>query len=373
MTRLHRILDLARWAPSGDNSQPWRFEIRSPDHVVVHALLGGLGVYDLEGTAALTSVGALIETMRIATSAEGCTLTFDVGGPASNGSLPIDVRVVAAPGVAADPLQAFVRSRSVQRKSLETTALGADAKARLEQSVGDGFRVVWFESTGARFRMAWLAVRSARIRLTIPEAYAVHRQVIEWDARFSEDRIPDQALGTDALSLRFMRWVLASWPRVRLMNRFFGGTWLPRLQLELVPGLRCAAHFAIVATAPPGRPEEHLRAGAAAQRFWLTAASLGLQLQPQHTPLVFAAYARGGVRFSEVAEAARRADEIDGMLERLLAPEPRANAVFLGRLGYGGAAIARSLRLPLENLLVPSPHEEVADPRQPVEERESAT
>jgi nitroreductase len=23
-----QILDLARWAPSGDNTQPWRFEIK---------------------------------------------------------------------------------------------------------------------------------------------------------------------------------------------------------------------------------------------------------------------------------------------------------------------------------------------------------
>ena len=28
------------------------------------------------------------------------------------------------------------------------------------------------------------------------------------------------------------------------------------------------------------------------QRFWLTATSLGLQFQPEYTPLVFARYAR---------------------------------------------------------------------------------
>ena len=58
-------------------------------------------------------------------------------------------------------------------------------------------------------------LRSAKIRLTIPEAYDVHRRMIEWDARYSHDRIPDQALGTDALSVKSMRWVLESWPRVQ--------------------------------------------------------------------------------------------------------------------------------------------------------------
>jgi nitroreductase len=357
MKRLHRILDLARWAPSGDNAQPWRFEIRSPEHVVVHAITGGLGVYDLEGTAALTSVGAMLETLRIAASAEGCAATIEPRAEAIDGAVRIDVRIEAAPGLAADPLAACIRERSVQRKALRTDALDAPSKAALERSVGAGYRVAWFESARERLAMAWLAVRSAKIRLTIPEAYAIHRQVIEWDARYSEDRIPDQALGADALSVRSMRWVLASWPRVERMNRYFGGTWLPRLQLELVPGLRCAAHFALIAPERPRGPADHLRAGAAAQRFWLTATSLGWQLQPQHTPLMFAGYARDGVAFSDRPAARARAASIDEMLQRLLGPHAPERTVFLGRIGRGAAATSRSLRLPLERLLVPAGEE----------------
>jgi nitroreductase len=353
MNRLHRILDLARWAPSGDNAQPWRFEIRSPRHVVVHALAGGLGVYDLKGTAALTSVGAMLETLRIAASVEGCVATFEPRVDTVDGAVLIDVRIDDAPALAPDPLAPWIRQRSVQRKAFRTDALDAGSKAALERSVGDGYRVAWFEGRRERLAMAWLAVRSAKIRLTIPEAYAIHRQVIEWNARYSEDRIPDQALGTDALSVRSMRWVLASWPRVQRMNRYFGGTWLPRLQLELVPGLRCAAHFALVAHDRPRRPQDHLRAGAAAQRFWLTATSLGLQLQPQHTPLMFAGYARDGVRFSDLPAARRRAAAIDTMLQRLLGADAPARTVFLGRVGSGAAAVSRSLRLPLERLLIP--------------------
>ena len=33
---LIKLLDLARWAPSGDNTQPWRFEIAGEGHIVVH-------------------------------------------------------------------------------------------------------------------------------------------------------------------------------------------------------------------------------------------------------------------------------------------------------------------------------------------------
>jgi hypothetical protein len=95
----------------------------------------------------------------------------------------------------------------------------------------------------------------------------VHREIIEWDARYSEDRVPDQALGADPLSLRSMRWVMASWDRVQLMNRWFGGTLAPRLQLDLLPGLFCAAHFALGGRQGAPRHRRLPSRGAAVQRL----------------------------------------------------------------------------------------------------------
>ena len=119
----------------------------------------------------------------------------------------------------------------------------------------------------------------------------------------ARDRVPDQALGADALSLRSMRWVMASWERVQLMNRYFGGTLAPRLQLDLLPGRLLRAHFALVARRPPEDIDDYVHAGEAVQRFWLTATTLGLQLQPQYTPLAFAEYVRRRVEFTSVESA----------------------------------------------------------------------
>ena len=98
--------------------------------------------------------------------------------------------------------------------------------------------------------MAKLLVFKRRIRLTIPEAYRVHRDIVEWDAQFSEDRIPDQALGLDPLTLKLMRWAMQRWERV-VLNKYLAGTLLPRLQLDVLPALQCAAHFALVAERAP--------------------------------------------------------------------------------------------------------------------------
>ena len=346
-----QILDLARWAPSGDNTQPWRFEVISDDHVIVHAFdTRRHCVYDVDGRASQVSVGALLETLSIAATVHGRIAHIVRRSDAPDEFPVFDVRLVPTPGLAPDPLHAWVRRRSVQRRPLGTRPLDAAAKQALVDSLGPRHSVVWFEGPRQRWRMAWLAARSAKIRLTIPEAYEVHREVIEWDARFSDDRIPDQALGAGAMSLRSMRWAMASWERVRFMNRYAAGTWSPRLELDLLPGLRCAAHFAIVAERPPETIDHYLAAGAATQRFWLTATSLDLQLQPQYTPLVFAACARRQLAFTGEASARRRAGQVRALLERRLGRLAAEAAVFLGRVGYGPAPQSRSLRLPLEAL-----------------------
>lgn len=67
MIPLTEILDLARWAPSGDNTQPWRFEIASDDQVVVHGFdTRQHCVYDLDGHPSQISLGALLETIALA-------------------------------------------------------------------------------------------------------------------------------------------------------------------------------------------------------------------------------------------------------------------------------------------------------------------
>ena len=350
MTVIESILERARWAPSGDNSQPWRFEICSEKHVAVHAFdTRRHCVYDIDGEASQLAVGALLETMRICASAHRLR-TRTARRPESPDEFPvIDVWFDDDPAIGRDPLDEVVPVRSVQRKPLRTRPLRAEEKASLEASVGPDCSVLWFESLSDRRRWAWLAAQNAKIRLTTPESYAVHSAIIDWDRQFSESRVPDQALGASKPTLMLMRWAMAKWSRIAFLNRFLGGTVAPRIEMDLLPGLFCAAHFAIVSRSKPAGIDDRLAAGAAVQRFWLTATQAHLQLQPQYTPLVFAQYARAHRPFTTVAAARSRADAVAQSLDRLLGAAAE-RTVFLGRLGAGPPAVSRSTRLPLVSL-----------------------
>jgi molybdopterin/thiamine biosynthesis adenylyltransferase/nitroreductase len=350
-TPIERVLDLARWAPSGDNTQVWRFQLHGPNSctIVTHDTRDEV-VYDFEGRPSQLAVGALLETVRIAASKQGLRADIRLRPVENDRQLLIDVELHADSTIQPDPLADSIKQRSVQRRPLATTALTEAQQAKLQAAIGDQFRVIWFDNAAQRKSIAKLLFANAKIRLTIPEAFEVHRKIIDWNKRYSQDKVPDQAVGLDPIGLKLMRWAMHSWERVRFLNTYLAGTWLPRIQLDVLPALKCAAHFALLGPRRAESVDDFLAAGAAMQRFWLTATHLGLQLQPEMTPLIFSWYVRAGKQFSGNKEAWHAANQLMGDFKTLIGRDTD-HTVFFGRIGHGPAASARSTRLPLSQLM----------------------
>jgi hypothetical protein len=351
---LRTILDLARWAPSGDNTQPWRFELPGDGRIVVHGFdTRDHVVYDLDGHPSQLAVGALLENIAIAATVVGCqaVITRRTGTPDTD--LLFDILVTANQAVVPDHLAGSIERRVVQRRPMSVRPLTDAQKERMEASLPQGFSVCWFEGWKQRWRLAKLMFDNAKVRLIIPEAFAVHRAVIEWQARYSNDRIPDQAVGVDPVTARFMRWAMADWRRVDFLNKWMLGDLAPRLQLDILPGLFCAAHIALLAPSPLRPVDDYVQAGRAMQRFWLTATQLGLFLQPEMTPLIFSRYVREGRTFTSMPRAQDKARNLADRLREVVAGRD-ADALFMARVGQGPAPRARSLRRPLDELIMTS-------------------
>ena len=125
------------------------------------------------------------------------------------------------------------------------------------------------------------------------------------------------------------------------------------MELDIVPALSCAAHFVITAKQRPETLDDYVAAGRAVQRFWLTATTLGLQHQPETTPLIFARYVRERRAFSARPGASGEARDIEQRLGVMVGIDVLPRAVWMGRLGVGPPAKSRSLRLPLSKLMCP--------------------
>jgi hypothetical protein len=309
-------------------------------------------VYDLDRWASQLSHGMLLETIAIAATRYGCRTRVTV--PSRGDICPVVYQVrLQQDAVPEDPLVPAIQERTVQRRVMRPRPLTDTQREALERSA-EPLRVRWFNSWSSRSRVAALCARTAEIRLTIPEAYAVHRSVIAWHAQTSEDRMPDASLGANALLLELMRRGMKSWKRLDRLNRLTG-TFLPRLMLDYLPGTYCSAQLALVAPEPPEMLADRIGAGRAIQRLWLTATRLGLQMQPEFTPLVFARYAREGRRFSTSPHASERAERVSNELSRLIGEEVSNRTVWLARIGPQRRIAGRSLRLPLHKLIVMEP------------------
>jgi nitroreductase len=350
---IRKILDLARWAPSGDNTQPWRFELVDSQHFIIHGHdTRGDTVYDLDGRASQLSLGALIETAAIAASGHGLALVAKrrEGMPETQPTFDVELTPNAGDP---SPLINAIQMRSVQRRPLSTRRLTANEKRELEAAVGPQHQVLWFEGLSERWQWTKLLWANAGLRLRLPEAFEVHRRVIQWDSRFSPDRIPDQALGVDALTIAMMRQAMTSWERIQFMNKWLAGTIAPRLLMDLLPAMACAAHIAILARQPDEGSNGQIAAGRAVQRFWLTAARLGLQHQPAMTPLIFSRFIRDQRAFTSDPACKIVAQQLASAFDERLAGRS-SSAVWLGRIGAGSPAQARSLRRPLSELMATS-------------------
>lgn len=349
---LVRILELGRWAPSGDNTQPWRFEIVDDGLVLVHGFdTRDEVVYDFAGHASHIAHGALLETLRIAASGHGCVATWALRSGGDDRRPVYEVRMRRAQALPVDPLFPFIEQRVVQRRPMHTTALTASQREALRAAVGDAYELRLFEAFSARAAVARLLWDNARIRLTCPEAFEVHRQVIEWGARFSADRIPEQAVGVDPLTARLMRWVMQSWARVDFFNKYLMGTVAPRIQLDLLPALGCAAHLCVIARQRPAGMLDYVGAGIAMQRLWLTAHAVGLHLQPEMTPVIFNWYADAGCSLSRRPGIDERVRLLAGRLGALLGADAAGGLVVMCRVGVSSPPASRSTRKALAGLM----------------------
>jgi nitroreductase len=350
--KLYRILDLARWSPSGDNTQPWQFEVLDAQRFLIHGRDTRKDcVYDLDGRASQLSLGALIETIDIAASAFGMTAQMTRRQDASQSNPTFDVSLLLDSTRQRSRLVSEIPARSVNRRAFSLRAIGDADRQTLALAVGPDHDLLWYSSIADRLHWALLLWSNAGLRLRLPEAFAVHKRVIEWRARYSPDRIPDQALGASTATLLIMRQAMTSWHRVNFLNTWLGGTLGPRLEMDLIPALACGAHIAIVAKQALRGLDDHVAGGRAVQRFWLTATRLGLQHQPSVTPLVFSRYAREQTTFTDTATLTIEAEKLQLRLSELL-QTGADRAIWLGRLGHGASPSARSQRKELSQLMV---------------------
>jgi len=345
---LEMILEAARWAPSGDNVQPWRFEIRGEDEVRVRFdPHDPANPYEYRGgEPSVLSAGMMLEALRIAATMHGRGMEGRVDD--SSGRLVAELRFPPVRGLEPDPLYALLPLRSVDRRPYRRRPLLPRERAALEAALGPGLELRWHEDDNGRMAFARLGALATRFRLRLPGAHAVHRSAIDWAPGNSPTGIPARATGLWRPTLPVMRWAIRDWRRMVALNRL-GGAHSAALQLDWATAFGSAAFLSIAF--PEGTPrdtETLLAAGGSLLRFWLTATRLGLAMQPGIAVLLCAQMAGSDLPSPALKRDAEHCAE--GL--RALVGPVTDRLVFLARIGEprGAPPQQRSVRRPLAEL-----------------------
>jgi sulfur-carrier protein adenylyltransferase/sulfurtransferase len=349
---LEKIIDIARWAPSPDNSQPWRFQVISGDRFRMHVDLESQNPYQFNASQPnWLSVGMILEALRLG--------ALDLGQQLSwvkvDRSFDIFVQPTSAP---ADGLSAYIKMRSVDRSAYRRTPLAAQMKQKLADACGPGFQLSWLESDEQRWRYAKVSALSSLLRLRSKACHGVHQKVIDWETRFSPTGLPANSLGVNGLSQRLLRWGLKSWPRMQSLNRFLRADLLAGAEMDLLPGVMSAAYVVVAVEGDyPLSQDDVLIAGGRIYRLWLEATRQGLAFQPALGPLLALAVAQGTVPLLDTsASLDAKAQTVPAELESLTGL-PAGRLIFAARLGFSRKKYvnSRSLRQSLAQIMVNKP------------------
>lgn len=332
-------------APSGGNSQPWRFDwdgrrLRcSVDPARTTTLL------DWDRGAGYLAVGAAVENIALAAQAIGLRAAVEPTPDPADPLAACDIRFdrVAAAEL---PLFPFVPLRVTGRRVGPRVPLAAGDRAALGAAAGPDARLDLLETPAELDRVAEVLAETDRFQFLHPRRHAELMGELRW-TRAEADRTRDGLeLATLELSPadRAALGVLASRPAMDVLRRAGLGRGLGAFARRAVGGASAVGRV-VVGGAGPGA---YFRGGRAVQRVWLTAAGRGLGLQPHSALPYLLVRLRGG----DLPEADHGGLVRLHDLYRGLCPlGPGEAEVFLFRLFPACPPTARSLRRPLDDVL----------------------
>lgn len=113
-TNLKKIIDISIYAPSGDNSQPWRFKIINNTILVYNIPEKDISLYNFNMSASLIAIGALIENIKIAASHFGYDCKIKINDNLTDNL--IAECSFSENTVTEDPLFVYIKERKTNRK-----------------------------------------------------------------------------------------------------------------------------------------------------------------------------------------------------------------------------------------------------------------
>jgi hypothetical protein len=340
------IVDAARWAPSGGNIQPWRFEADAKQ-IRMYLVPERTTTMDVRHRGSYVAIGAALFNARVAAASlknlGECQL-FPEGSPSHHVATLL---VGDSTDYEIAPLEPRVRTRVANRQMGDERPIDEEIVKLLTRGVErEGATLRLATSRDQIDRMAELLGESDRIRFLLP---ALHREMV------GELRFPGHDTLNEGLDVRTLELSPPEMAALELLRRSDVMEHLADWRAGQGLGARTRAVVGsssalAVVTVPQSDPVWYVRGGAAVERMWLTAELHGLAVQPVSPVFLYAVDEKDFVRLGgerhvdTLCDLSKRFNEFWNL-------DDGENVALLLRLSHAPPPSIRSARLPLSELL----------------------
>ena len=349
---IRKVIEAGICAPSGENSQPWRFRPEGMSIRLFDAPESDRSLYNFEGRGTLVAHGAAIENMVITGNAEGYVtevqLFPDNNNPHCIALLRLTKQSKQMKGV---ELARYVPLRTTNRKPYRGDALKPDAVQAIEEAArahASGATLTRVLDRPNMARLSHVGATNERIMLGNKELHEFFFTHLTWTSE--EDGRKRRGFFIKTLELPAPVQVLfrlfAHWPVMAVLKR---------IGFPVLVGKGNAATYAASAelgiiTIPSEEREDFIQAGRLFERIWLSAAAHNVSFQPL-TGTIFMGFFTKHVNRGHFSKGERAL-----IMEQLQALADTVGSkgvpALMYRLGYAEPPTARARRFDFDSFLV---------------------
>lgn len=341
---MRHLLEAAVRAPSGDNCQPWRFEVKGREAVSVYTVAKrAKSFFDYGGRGTLISVGAVLENMRIQAACYGLAteVSYSKDGESDGPAAVVQLHPDPQLSIAAARVEAMLR-RTVNRRPFLPLR---PATKKLELVLGEpvkGVEVSMIDRRRDIRRWARLIYLADRIRYTHPVIHEELFDKILFSQQMAEEKrvgLEIDRLGAGPAAVAIMRF-LQPWERMQRLRKYG----VDRALANQSRFLALASGVLLMVSIGDDTRKGWIRAGEQVERLWVAAEEQGLCVHPMTVALYLNQRYRKEGMDGFLPCHRPFLEEIDAELEDLLQGR---TGTMLFRLGMGWRMKDTAVRMPV--------------------------
>lgn len=343
---LSQLIDAAKKAPSGGNNQPWHWHYQNG---LLHLFLNenaAQAYLDPQYISSYISLGAAIENLLLEAAKLNLTVNYHLTpqfAPKHLAWFSFDTGY--QPAAQEIELAGQISNRHTNRKITPRQEISGSELQQLQKLAEEttGAKLTWITDPDHIKAVGMIATQADLLRMFIP---AAHEDFITREMRWNMEEVKatEDGIGIHTLDLSNNDQVgirlLQDKKMISFLQQINGGSGFKRLTM-----MQFMASSALgLISMPKGEINSFIAGGMAAERMWLGATGLQLQVHPVNVPLIF--FYKNSVEDSLILPADMKAQlsQAESQFRQLFRQTTEDQAIFMFRLFKASPSPERTIR-----------------------------